>query len=66
MAQPDYYEEGATPRRRDTLLRVWTKALGARQNLDGALSANNPRRQDTLRVIKQKTLNAINGTEYNG
>lgn len=40
--------------------------LGQYQNRTGALSANNPSRSDGIRVVKQKLLNAINGTSYTG
>ena len=66
MAQPTYYAEGTTPRLRDTRYRVMTKILGETQNLGGALSANNPKPFDTMRVLKQKWLNAIDGTAYTG
>lgn len=59
--QPDYYAEHTTPLQQDTRLRVWTKVLGHYQNLPGADPANNPEKQDTLRIIRQKTLKAVNG-----
>ena len=65
MAEPSYFSEGVTQRRPDTRLRVWTKILGALQN-DGGLVGNNPRRTDSLRIIKQKVLHAYQGTTYNG
>lgn len=66
MAEPSYYSEGTEQRRLDTKLRISTKILGATQNGSGALVANNPRRSDTRRIIKQKWLNALVGTAYNG
>lgn len=66
MAEPIYFSEGVEPRSTDTRLRITTKILGRLQNAVGALVANNPRRTDTRRIIKQKWLNALVGTAYNG
>lgn len=59
--QPEYYAEGTSPLPQDTRLRVWTKILGGYQNLPGADPANDPKKEDTLRIIKEKTLRAVNG-----
>lgn len=66
MAQPTYYTEGTTARSRDTKLRVWTKALGVKQNLLGASAkaANNPKQYDTIRVIKLKLLHSFRNSSY--
>lgn len=66
MAQPTFFAEGTASRRADTRLRIWKKILGVQQNAGGALAANNPRATDTLRVTRQKFLNALNGTSYTG
>lgn len=66
MAQPTFFAEGTESRRLDTRLRIWKKILGVQQNVGGALAANNPRPTDTLRVTRQKFLNALNGTAFNG
>lgn len=67
MPQPDYYAEGTDSKIRDTKLRLYTKILGATQNsLGGALSANNPKRFDTRRRLKQKWLCALDGVAFTG
>lgn len=66
MAEPVFLGDLDVPRRSDTKWLRWTKMLGQYQNRSGALSANNPRRSDGIRVVKQKLLNAINGTSYTG
>lgn len=64
MAEPNYYAEGTAMRSTDTGLRKWTKVLGVKQNEAGAKAANNPRRGDTMRIIKLKLLHAYRGTSY--
>lgn len=68
MAQPDFLGDGHTQRRSDTKWLVWAKTLGEYQDSLGgsALAANNPRRSDTLRILKQKLLCAIDGVTYTG
>lgn len=52
-----------TAHRGDTRLAKWQKALGALQNLTGALSKNNPSPRDTLRITIFKFLRAIQGID---
>jgi hypothetical protein len=59
MAHPTYYGSGTTARRTDTRLMRWTKWLGMYQNLPGADPRYDPRRTDTLRIIKWKLLRAM-------
>lgn len=66
MAEPSFLGDGETGSRTDTTWVEWVKILGHYQNQAGALPENNPNRHDPLRVIKQKILNAINGTSYTG
>lgn len=66
MAQPTFLGDGDEQKRGDTRWLRWVKMLGQYQNRLGALSANNPQRGDSLRVVKQKLLNAVNGTSYTG
>jgi hypothetical protein len=66
MAEPVFLGDGTTERRTDSRWVRWVKILGAYQNSPGALAANNPLRGDPIRVIKQKVLNAVNGTSYTG
>lgn len=66
MAEPSFLGDGDDPRRSDTKWLRWTKMLGEYQNRSGALSANNPRRSDGIRVVKQKLLCAISGVSYTG
>lgn len=62
MAEPSYYLEGNASRRQDTQLRVRTKQLGVVQSSAGADPAFNPRRTDSLRIVRQKLLKAIRST----
>ncbi len=60
MSQPDFYPEGTEPRRDDTKPKVWKKILGEIQNRPGARAVNNPRRDDTYRMTREKINNALN------
>lgn len=66
MAQPSFYPEGVTALLSDTRLRIWKKILGYYQNQAGALAANNPTINDTLRITKQKVLCAKKGVAFTG
>lgn len=66
MAEPSFLGDGDTQMRNDTLWLRWVKILGRYQNQPGSLPANNPRRSDGIRVIKQKVLCALDGTSYTG
>lgn len=66
MPEPSFLSDAAVPRRSDTKWLRWVKMLGEYQNRTGSLPANNPNRGDGIRVVKQKLLNAINGTSYTG
>lgn len=68
MAQPSFLGDGHNQRRTDPKRIVWCKKLGEYQDsLAGiALPANNPRPHDTVRVLMQKWLFALNGTSYTG
>ncbi len=68
MAHPAFFGEGATVRARDTRWNVTVKQLGGYQNTLGgsAIANNNPRRGDTLTILRKKFANAINGTAYSG
>jgi hypothetical protein len=65
MPEPSFLGDADDPRRSDTKWLRWTKMLGQYQNRSGALVANNPRRSDGIRVVKQKLLHAINDSSYN-
>lgn len=49
----------ATQSRGDTRLLAWRKVLGQLQNQPGALAANNPNKNDGLRRVLVKVLNAL-------
>jgi len=66
MAEPSFLGDSTTPRRSDAKWVRWVKILGSYQNAPLAIAANNPRRSDGIRVIKQKVLNAVRGTSYTG
>lgn len=66
MPEPSFLGDGDVPARNDTVWMRWCKLLGQYQNRSGSLPANNPSRTDTVRVLKQKLLNSINGTSYTG
>lgn len=66
MAEPSFYTDGTTNRKRDPRLRRWKKILGAYQNrAGGGDPTNNPRRHDGLRRTQLKTLNSIRGAATN-
>lgn len=68
MPQPLFLGDGYDPRRSDAKWVVWAKNLGRYQTgLGGsALDENNPNRSDTLRILKQKLLCAIDRVRYTG
>lgn len=66
MPEPSFLGDGTTQRRSDTRWLVTAKWLGVFQNLPGALPANNPRRSDGLRVLREKINCALNGVSYTG
>ena len=66
MAEPAFLGDGTTPRRSDSRWVVTAKWLGVLQNQNGALTANNPRRSDGLRVLREKINCALNGVAYTG
>lgn len=66
MAEPSFLGDGTVPRRSDAKWVRWTKMLGTYQNSPSAIAANNPKRGDGIRVVKQKLLNALRGTTYTG
>jgi len=66
MAEPTFLGDGPDQKRNDSSWIRWVRILGRYQNLAAALPANNPRRSDGIRVIKQKVLCALNGTSYTG
>lgn len=65
---PSFLGDGYDSRRSDAKWVVWAKNLGRYQSGLGssALSANDPARSDTLRILKQKLLCAIDGVPYTG
>src|SRR5258705_13541640 len=56
----------ATGSRGDTRLLAWRKVLGYLQNQAGALAANNPNKNDGLRTVLRKVLNALHGQSGEG
>ena len=68
--QPFFFGDGYTPRRSDPKRVVWCKKLGEYQEhlkssgLD--LATNNPEPNDTIRILNQKLLFAMNGIKYTG
>lgn len=66
MAQPAFLTSGDAPQRRDTKWFRWVRILSRLQNAPGASAANNPKRTDTLRTLKEKVLSAITGVARGG
>lgn len=68
MAQPSFFGDGHNQRRSDPKRVVYCKKLGEVQDgLGGsALPANNPEHNDTIRILLQKWLCALNGIAYTG
>lgn len=66
MAQDQFLSDGSTPRKTDARWFRWAKMLLRYQNVSGARAANDLRKTDTIREVKQKLLNAIQGTSYTG
>lgn len=66
MSEPIFLGEGSEPYPNDTLWVTTAKILGVYQDQAGALPENNPRRSDTLRILRRKTLFAIQGAAYLG
>lgn len=68
MPEPSFFGEGTTVRLTDTRWVALVKQLGGYQNTLGgsAISSNNPRRSDTITILRKKFANAVNGTPYPG
>lgn len=66
MAEPSFLGDATTQRRSDTKWVVTAKWLGVLQNQAGSIPANNPRRTDALRVLREKINCALNGVAYTG
>jgi len=66
--QPSFFGEGSTTLLTDTRWISLVKQLGGYQNTLGgsALPSNNPRRGDTLAILRKKFANAVSGTAYSG
>lgn len=71
MARPTFFGDGHTPRRSDPQRIIICKKLGEIQDAIEAsggtiFAANDPQINDTVRILLQKILNALNGTAYTG
>lgn len=60
--------DGTTPRRTDARWPILVKWLTSIQSNNGliAIAKNDPRRDDTRRILFEKILCALTGTTYNG
>lgn len=68
MAKPSFFGDGHNQRRSDPERVVYCKKLGEVQDGLGAsaLAANDPQHNDTIRILTQKWLCALNGVPYTG
>ena len=64
--QPNFLGNNTTQQHSDTKWVVTAKWLGVLQNAAGALAANNPKRSDGYRVLREKINCAYNGVAYTG
>ena len=66
MPQPSFLSEGVTPRLTDTRWAILVKWLGELQNQAGAIVINNPKRNDTRRILLGKIESALAGVAFPG
>lgn len=59
--QWEFIGSGSTPQTGDTKWMLLVKTLAALQKLPGALPENNPKREDTKRILRGKIVRSLLG-----